>query len=329
MSRYVLTVSLTAVLFTTATRPASAQDYFLYPGSTVAGDADRGAGFFLIGLGQYNLNTAIACSIWTETVFKQEAAIEANAQYHAQAYSQKQQRKATGTSQSLEAIRARLNERPEPADIYRGDALNVLVREIAGLTRMSPSLLRATRVAIPGGSVDRAPWLLVQSGVVISTTRLTNRKEWPVLLREPAFDGAFAAYHGVVDSAMEAAARGTLRLNEVEAVDRAIGRLQIMISDQSPRSHPEALRDARTFLEGLERSSRFLHTVRSGRLLAEIEAYGGTSAGDLVEFMTRSQLQFAPASTPQERDLYAMLHPLLVRQRDLLRSDGGPKASAN
>ncbi|WP_165227623.1 hypothetical protein [Aquisphaera insulae] len=329
MTRSFLKASLLVASIATATSNASAQYEVLFPGSTVGGDESRGAGFLFMGLGQYNLNTALAHSVWTDTILRQEWAIEANAQYHARAYARQKQQKALSTSRSLAEIQARQLSRPEPSDIYRGDALNAVVREIADLTRMSPSLLRATKVPVPGGSVDRAPWLLAQDGVVISTTRLTNRKEWPVLLREPAFDRAFDAYHKAIDAAMEAAARGTLGAGDIDSVDRALDGLRTRISDLTPSSHPESVRDARTFLDGLVSSARFLHAVRSGKLLAELEGYGGTTAGDLVEFVTRSRLQFAPATTPQERDLYAMLHPLLVRQRDLLRADGNTSVTAN
>ncbi|QEH36262.1 hypothetical protein OJF2_48220 [Aquisphaera giovannonii] len=328
MSRFVLALSLAAALFTASARTAPAQ-YVVYPGSTVGGDESRGAGLYLMGLGQYNLDAAYAHSVWTDTVLRQEWAIHDNARYWSRVHAERTRNKAAATSRSLEAIRNRLNTRPEPSDIDRGDALNALIREIAELSQMSPSLLNATKVAIPGGSVDGTPWLLAQDGVVLSTTRLTDRKEWPVLLREPAFDGAFAAYHAAIDAAMDAAARGELRPADVDAVDRTLDRLRRQLAGSAPAEHPEAVRDARTYLAGLADSARFLHTVRSGSLLAEIDGYGGTSAGDLVRFMTRSRLQFAPARTPRERELYATLHPLLVRQRDLLRPDGRERLGAN
>jgi hypothetical protein len=318
MFRSVLLAALGAAVVAVVSQTASAQVYYLFPGSTVEGDLERGAGFYLMGLGQYNLNTSFAYSMWTDTVLRQEAAIEAGARERARSFWWRQQRRVNAANEAYEAIRSRLSERPEPADILRGDALNVLVWEISRATRVSPSSLRAAKVAVPGGAIERAPLFLARDDVVISATRLTTRREWPLLLRGPGFDGAFSAYHRAIDLALESAGKGTLRLEAVDAVDQALVALRRRVVRLSPGCDPEKALDAETFLKDLTRAVKFLRAARAVAIFSRIEGYAGTTVGELVEFLTQSQLQFAPATTPQERELYASLHPLLASQRDLL-----------
>jgi hypothetical protein len=58
-------------------------------------------------------------------------------------------------------------------------------------------------------------------------------------------------------------------------------------------------------------------------VLLGVMNYLGTSVADLLAFMQKHQLQFGKAETPQERELYQRLQPLLAQHRARLESENG------
>jgi hypothetical protein len=309
-----------AAVFLLAGREVSAQFDVSGPGSTVAGDLGFGLGAYSTGLGIYNLDTAMGYSIWTDAVLRQNAALELGLWQQGRRYYLQRESRRKAIFSTQRSNQTRLTESPTESDVLRGDALNFLVRKIADLTVGSPSLLRLARVRVPGGTMERAPLVLPSVGVIVSSTRMTAREEWPLVFRGPAFDRPVLAYHHAIDQALEAVSNGSLQSETVEAVALALDQLEVTLNEL-PGAEPATDRnEAYAFLRDLDRSVQFLRNIRAERVLNEILTYGGTTVGDLIAFLSRSNLQFGPAETPAERALYRALYPLLAQQYAILQS---------
>jgi hypothetical protein len=215
---------------------------------------------------------------------------------------------------------SRLTDQPGDADITRGSALNALLRKLADQTTISPSSLRSVKVAVPGGTVEKAPLMFAAAGVVISAGRLAAHEGWPLLLRSPAFESERDEYDRAIDRALEDVSNGTLEGEAVTRVDLAIVQLSRRLKESGNDANPADVREAAEFLRRLSQTAQPLRSVKAERVLAGLMSYGGTTVDDLVEFLTRSKLQFSPAETPEERDLYRSLHRLLAQQWDAFKA---------
>ena len=78
----------------------------------------------------------------------------------------------------------------------------------------------------------------------------------------------------------------------------------------------------RLYLEARDRLKEMRETVEMLKFtdieqaLGELDRYAGTTVNDLRVFMLRHSLQFADASTPDERELFPQLYAKLGEQRD-------------
>lgn len=326
MSRLIGTLACLTVAIAIPSRGVQAQVEVLFPGATYAGDVLRGEGRFLDGAGRFNLNTATAISILTDTAMRQNFALEMQVRESSLRHRILLRREAERVGRAAAANRARLLESPSLSDVANGDALNILVREIAEKAGPSYSDLRALNVSVPGGTFVRAPLALASEGVVISRARMLARGEWPLLLREPGFDDSYSLYRRAVAEALDAVGRGVLRADSVDAVDAAVRSFTVRLDLIAPDRDKTDVIAAREFIRGLDVSSKCLRHPRAERILADMLNYGGTTVGELVDFMRRSRLLFSPAASDSERELYNALHPLLAEQFQSLREARGVAA---
>lgn len=292
----------------------------LYPGSTVHGDWTRGEGVFYMGLGQFNLHTAMALSIDSDRLIREATVMNLAAEQAARNERSRLANQIKRAKRAQSETLARHVEAPTVLDVSSGDALNALVRKLADLGGASPSTLRAATVPVPGGTIEQAPLMLASKGVTISRSRLLDRGEWPILLRTGTFDLAFREYRQAVEQALERANQLALRVEDVARVDQSAQALKGRLEKVAPEANPADAREARAFLRHVEHAVAFLHIPQAETALSEMLTYGGTTVGDLVEFLTRSKLQFSPAVTPSEQRLYRVLHPLLARQWQTLQA---------
>src|SRR5262249_15328211 len=126
----------------------------VYPGSTPQGDWARGLGFAAFGLGVYNLNTAAGGPIQAHTRMRLNPYIYQSTPAQARLRRVRMAWENQRRIQAREQRYQQLVDRPEPADIYRGDTLNALFWSIAAM-QIQHSAQRASGVTLPGGSLDK------------------------------------------------------------------------------------------------------------------------------------------------------------------------------
>jgi hypothetical protein len=284
-------------------------------GSTVQGDILRGQGMAAWGMGQFNLSTAMANSINTDTAIRwneyvyQSIKIDLHEKYlHRKAH---QEHLNAQEGKTLK----RLLETPNQADLRNGDALNFVLMQLID-PRISPSNYRNAVVTLPGETIRKIPFVYSARAATFSMERLIGKREWPLSLRGPEFAPERRNYEKAVDDAIELDVENKLSGQAVREVEKAVRGLDDKIDLVITQDRVNELKQARNHVKKLADIPRILREGPVEKAIAEIETYPGTSVGDLIQFMQRHNLRFGVADSPDETMLYANLYDSFRKQRD-------------
>lgn len=295
------------------------------PGSTVQGDILRGEGVAATGFGQYNLATAMANSINTDTAIKWNQYVYLSIEEDLQKkYIHRMQRRQAKIESNREQMR-RILEQPNQSDLLSGDALNYVLVQLVD-PRISPSSLRSAVVPLAGETIRRIPFVYSARKATFSMERMLGKRNWPIGMRGTEFGPERRAYERAVDHAIELDVEGKLTGEAVDAVEQAIKGLSDRIDLSIPATRSTDQVQARNHVKMLSEIPRFLRERAVEKVIAEIDTYPGTSVGDLVQFMQRHNLRFGVASTPDENVLYASLFDSLRKLRDQVAVAADPAA---
>ena len=291
-------------------------------GSTVEGDVARGYGVLYNGLGNYNLRTAQANAINTDTQMKWNEYVYRSIQLDNQNSLIRRRAGYINDRRAHNEIQRKLREEPTASDMYNGDALNVVLEDLCN-PKYSSSIIRLTAVPLKGEAIRVVPFAYPSAGGTISIRELTVRDGWPLAMRGAGFDAARAAYMKAVDAVLDQNNNKALTPDAVRAVEAAIAQLKARSEALVSPKEQEFYRQSHEFIKGLDNSLRMLRTQQAEPVLATIETYSGTTVAELLEFMRRYNLRFGVATAASERDLYKDLYPMLVRQRNGLAATAG------
>jgi hypothetical protein len=197
--------------------------------------------------------------------------------------------------------------------------LNALCWSVAAM-QIQHSAQRASRVSLPGGSLEKIPLVHAPTRTVFSLARLDVKGRWPVLLRESRFAPARRAYEASIDAVLAQVSGRRLSRQALDTLEQAAGTLRAQFAAEQESAHPVDYRAAQEFLDQLAETVRMLRHPHAELVLAELMDYWGTSVADLLAFLQRNDLQFGPAKNAAERELYEKLYPLLAQHRNRLSS---------
>jgi hypothetical protein len=310
------TVLITLVVLLAMGTSAHAQFFGFGAGSTLAGDYLRGAGFAAWGEGMYNLYTAQAVSINTDTYIRWNEYVQEAYKLMSKEYNERNRAIMAKTTEALKQRRDRMLNRPEELDLMKADALNLTLETMLD-PRISESSFRSASIPLPVDMIRRIPFKLGDKGEKFSMERLSpqRREKWPVALQDPKFDLYRKAYDRAIDKALEQAIEGKAEIGAIEEVEKAVNeledRLRTVVRADEQRLQSEAIERLRE----LRASVRLFQTHNIQMALGEIARYGGTSVNDLRLFMQKYKLRFAGAETPEERKMFPDLYARLDEQR--------------
>ena len=286
-------------------------------GSTPAGDYLRGVGIAAQGMGQYNLMTAQAGAINTQTAITWNDYVSQCIRNQGRELAERRLYERTKHAEEYAAIQKRLRENPEDLDVLKGDALNKAMHDLNN-PQISDSSFRSAEVPLSGDIIRRIPFKLAEKQEVFSMSRLSikGKGKLPPALQDKPFALYLKKYEQVLDDAMEQAIEGKATYAGIEALDRAVEDLRRKLNEVIPPSPDRFYMEAKRKLDELERVVMLFKTHKVQQALAEIDKYPGATVNDLRVFMKRHNLQFAPAETPDEKTLYPDLFESLALQRD-------------
>jgi hypothetical protein len=296
---------------------ASARGQYFGPGSTLAGDYLRGVGIAGWGMGLYNLNTAQANRINTETYVYWNEYLYNVAKNENREAAEHRAAMIARHAAAYAKIKERILEHPEERDMLNGDSLNAVLDKLMD-PRISESSFKYAKVPLTVDVIRRIPFKLAEKNEKFSMSRLSpkGKGKWPVAFQDDQFTAERRGYERALDNALEQAIEGKMQLEAIKAVEDAVEVLANKLDKVIPPSTERHYMEAKKRVDELRISARLLKTFQIERALGEIDKYSGTTVNDLRLFMQKYGLRFAVAESPEERTLYPELYAALLQQRE-------------
>ncbi|QEH38153.1 hypothetical protein OJF2_67510 [Aquisphaera giovannonii] len=300
-------------------------------GGTAQGDIARGLGYFNIGAGQYNKDTAVANSIDTDTAMRwnqyvYESQREANRTYY--------NRKNDGIARdqaAYDSMMKRMQDDPSPRDIESGDALNAALDQLSD-PRIHSSVLRTASEPIDAKLIRDLPFRSATEAITFSLTQLKASSQWPAALLEPRFEPERKDFETLVDEVhKENAEKGEVSPRTLADIRGVNNRIRDKLTAM-PLSSQAEQREAMNFVKTTTALTRMLERPDIDKVLGELSKIDRTTVGNLLSFMQTFNLRFGPATTATQRQAYAALYPELDKTRDRIIKDAqldGPTASGS
>jgi hypothetical protein len=283
---------------------------------TPPGNIAWGLGYYWSGLGRYNVDTAMAASInsdtigrWNEFMFLSQ--MEANRRARARL-----DHRMKRDARASELNTKRLRESPTHEDITSGAALNAAFDQLTD-PALHSSALRLAKTPINGKLVRAIPFVPGAEAVAISLDRLTATDGWPLALRGEDFTAEREVYKLLVDKALREAQAGEISPGTVFEIRAAVSRIRSKLELRPPADRTQRV-DAENFVKTLVGLARMLERPNVERILAELDKVDSIPAGTLLAFMQAFNLRFGRANTLRERNAYAQLFPVLDKARNEL-----------
>jgi len=298
-------------------------------GNSVPGNLARGLGYYNMGAGVYNEDTALANAINANAVLQWNQYL-----YQSQLESNRREalrmaRRRERTAQTGEAIVKRLREDPTPEDIGDGAALNVVLDDLND-PRIQSSALRLATTPIKASTIRAIPFNDASEAITISMNQLVAKDEtWPPALRGPAFQAEREAYRQSVAEAMKEDEEGEISPKTLRDVRNAVAALRAKANRTIRKQGRDSIQ-AQQYLQALSGMARMLDNPNVEPILKELEKVENTTVGNLLGFMQNYNLRFGRSTTPAQRAIYTELYPTLVSLRDRVVKEAGlpPKGTA-
>jgi hypothetical protein len=282
--------------------------------ATPQGSALQGAGYYAMGAGMYNLDTAQARSINADTAMRWNqyaymSNLEATKRYSA--------RKEAGIEKNqalYDAHQKQLRENPERRQIENGDALNAAVTDLSD-PRLGSAALRASTASVPASLIAEVPFLYASERITIMLDGLRESVKWPEVFEEERFASDQKTFDDVRARVRAEAEKGDVSPKTLREARGFVTDLRAKI-EATPLKDPNDQKDAMTFINGCMSLLDLMEHKDIAPAILELRKLTDTTVGNLLGFMNAFNLRFGPATTPKQRQVYDQLFAILDKTRD-------------
>ncbi|WP_406695543.1 hypothetical protein V5E97_31465 [Singulisphaera sp. Ch08] len=290
-------------------------------GSTVQGSIASGMGNYAAGAGAYNVQTAQARSINANTAMQWNEYMYAVNKQNAATNLARRQKQQQNINESADATYQRLHDNPNPYDVHNGDALNVVLTELANPKVFTQFVQKSTQ-SIDSRLVKNINFEFAPQMILISLEDLGARGVPDVLATNPAFEADRQAIRAIVTKGKkEAESSSQVSIETLRSFREAVK----VLKGKADSAYPLGTRqrdEADNYLKALYGLSKMLEEPQVEQFLEGLNRYPTTTMGHLVTFMQSFNLRFGTAKTPQQEAAYDQIYPLLVQLRDQSQGQG-------
>jgi hypothetical protein len=282
--------------------------------ATPDGDIARGLGAFNVGAGIFNLDTAQARAINTDTFMRwnqylYEAHLEATRRYMAKRDGDAAKNKAT-----YNEIMKNIQDHPTARDVENGDALNAALDQLSD-PRISSSSLKVATTPIDAKIIKDIPFRNASEAVTIVLSQVQGATKWPAALDNDRFQEEKRMFTDVAEKARKEDEEGEISSTTLNDAHNLVSRLRAKLAAM-PLDDARANQEATKFIKTLAGLIKMLDKPDTREALDQLRMVKTTSLGNLLAFMHVYNLRFGAATTPKERLIYNQLYPLLDEVRD-------------
>ena len=289
-------------------------------GGTAQGDIARGLGYFTMGAGIYNRETAVARSINTDTFIRWNQYLYNSQAEATRIYFARRNIAIAKDRNAYDALMKRIQDDPTARDVENGDALNAALDQLSD-PRIHSSALRMADSYLPAKTIRDIPFRHASEAMAFSLSQLKASSQWPAVLLEPRFAAERAEFEKAVDVVRtETQDKGIVAAKTLSSLRSVIQRLKDKLTAM-PLEDPAENQEALNFVKTVTAIARMLEKPDIDQVLAELGKIERTTVGNLLAFMHTFNLRFAPATTPRQKMVYNELFPVLDQTRDRIISE--------
>ncbi|WP_165229792.1 hypothetical protein [Aquisphaera insulae] len=284
-------------------------------GGTAEGDIARGLGYFNMGAGIYNQETAVANSINTDTAMRWNQYVYESQKEGTREYYARRNADIARDKDAYDAMMKRVQDEPTPRDVESGDALNAALDQLSD-PRIHSSVLRSANESIDAKLIRDVPFRSATEAITFSLAQLKASSQWPAVLLEPRFESERKDFEALVDEVRkENAEKGEISPRTLAGLRGVNSRIKDKLAAMPLQDKAENL-EAQKFVKTVSALTRMLEKPDIDKVLGELSKIEKTSVGNLISFMQTFNLRFGPATTPSQKQAYATIFPELDRTRD-------------
>jgi hypothetical protein len=300
-------------------------------GSSLQSSALHGAGYYAMGAGIYNYDTALANNINGQTAIMMnnawaQAQREDNMIHHMRVV-QDAARDRTLYNQRMQDMR----DKPGRREIENGDALNLAVQDLSD-PRLGSSALRAATASVPAALIADVPFQNASERVTFMLNELRAAAKWPKAFDEPRFASDKKLFDDIVARIRKEDVEGDVSPKTLREAKQLIKNLNAKLAAE-PLQDEDDQAAVTKFLNACTAMVGLLEKPDVRAALAQLRNVKDTSLGNLLGFMHAFNLRFGAATTLKERQAYQQLFAILKPTRDQILSeaklDASPTAQAN
>ncbi len=331
-----LILGLGWILLAAAPRPAEAQFWnYNYGGwgwgggwgQSPEGAALQGAGFYAMGAGQYNLNTAQAANIDAQTAMMWNEYVASVTRESARQHELRVHQEFRKNQSLYDARQRQLRENPTRQQVDSGDALNAALVDLTD-TRLGSAAYRAARAHISASLIATVPFRNNVERVTLMLDDLRKAVKWPEVFEGERFAAPKKTFDELVARVREEAAEGEIQPKTLSEARAMIDRLRADVTGR-PLSDPADQQSANRFLNACSSLLGLLGKPDIQPALLELRKVQDTSLGNLLGFMNVYNLRFGPATTPREKIAYQQLFEIMDQARDTVLAEAKLNAPAS
>jgi hypothetical protein len=284
--------------------------------STAQGSALQGAGMAAMGMGRYNVETAQARQINSQTTmawnqYMYEASIESNRVYNEQKHKREAQEKG-----DVSAIKNRVRNNPTSVDIADGSALNSALTELSNPKVFQKSVYYGGKIKLGGETIRNIPFQYASAGISTSVHQLTHGGAPDCMKKREEFVPYRDRLKAIAAQIRkEAEETGSPKPETITKGKDEIMALKAKVEEVFPQSSQDR-RDSMKFIKAIYGLASMLETPAINVLLSGVEKHPDASVGDLLGFMSAYNLRFGASETPAQKQIYQTLYPMIAKLRD-------------
>jgi hypothetical protein len=279
----------------------------------------QGAGYYAMGAGMYNLDTAKAQSINADTAMRYNDYVAQVTHESARLHAARVNQDFAKNQALYDAHQQRLRDNPGRVEIENGDALNVAVQDLSD-PRLGPSALRAAKVPVSARLIAEVPFVYASERVTLMLDDLRSSVKWPEVFEGPRFAQDKMAFDEVVARLRKEADAGEVSARTQREAKNFVQSLRAKVEAQ-PLPDPEDQKEALRFLTACDSLMGLLEKPNIAPALLELRKIQDTMVGNLLGFMHAFNLRFGPATTPKQRQTYQQLFAILDQTRDQILAE--------
>jgi len=287
--------------------------------STAQSAALQGAGYYAMGAGVYNLDTAQARSINADTAMRYNDYVAQVTHESARLYAARVNQQFAKNQALYDARQKQLRANPTLRDIETGDALNVAVADLSD-PRLGSSALRAANIPVPASLIAAVPFIYASERVTFMLDDLRTSVKWPEVFEGERFAKDQKTFDDLRSRIRQEGDAGDVSAKILRETKGFVQDLRAKVEAQ-PLKNPDHQKEALRFLTACTSLLGLLEKPNIGPALFELRKIQDTIVGNLLGFMHAYNLRFGAAKTPTERQAFHQLFAILDQTRDQILAE--------